>query len=234
MKTLTDPLASEVRLAPVATTIAHLRTLAVRRGRGGMRGSGVEMTTYRVRGRLVAARVEEDSDVHLVLADPASGGTMIAEFPALGCTKARRRRGGRRWSAPASPSSRRAPTPAADRSPTSAAAQRLQSVGFFDFKHGQRGVAPNAIELHPVLAFSGACSQTSGSSEARAAPTNTTPAATAAGASQKCEPGYSPCLPVVADLNCSDIPASKKPVRVTGSDPYRLDADHDGLGCESG
>jgi hypothetical protein len=22
------------------------------------------------------------------------------------------------------------------------------------------------------------------------------------------------------------------PVRVTGSDPYRLDADHDGIGCE--
>jgi hypothetical protein len=48
-----------------------------------------------------------------------------------------------------------------------------------------------------------------------------------------CEPGYSPCLPRVADLNCSDIPASKKPVRVTGSDPYRLDGNHDGWGCTS-
>ena len=28
---------------------------------------------------------------------------------------------------------------------------RLVGVGFFDFKHGQSGVAPNAIELHPVL-----------------------------------------------------------------------------------
>jgi hypothetical protein len=26
-------------------------------------------------------------------------------------------------------------------------------VAFFDFKHGQTGVAPNAIELHPLLAF---------------------------------------------------------------------------------
>jgi hypothetical protein len=48
-----------------------------------------------------------------------------------------------------------------------------------------------------------------------------------------CQPGYSPCLPRVADLNCGDIPASKKPVRVTGSDPYRLDADGDGYGCDS-
>jgi hypothetical protein len=26
-------------------------------------------------------------------------------------------------------------------------------IAFFDFKHGQDGVAPNAIELHPVLGF---------------------------------------------------------------------------------
>lgn len=30
----------------------------------------------------------------------------------------------------------------------------LTGVGFFDFLHGQTGVAPNGIELHPVMAFS--------------------------------------------------------------------------------
>jgi hypothetical protein len=30
---------------------------------------------------------------------------------------------------------------------------RVTGVAFFDFKHGQTGVAPNAIELHPILAF---------------------------------------------------------------------------------
>jgi hypothetical protein len=39
--------------------------------------------------------------------------------------------------------------------------------------------------------------------------------------------GYSPCLPIVADLDCGEI---GHPVRVTGSDPYRLDADDDGIG----
>lgn len=48
-----------------------------------------------------------------------------------------------------------------------------------------------------------------------------------------CEPGYSPCLPRVADLDCADIPASERPVRVTGSDPYGLDADGNGYGCTS-
>jgi hypothetical protein len=29
----------------------------------------------------------------------------------------------------------------------------VTGVAFFDFDHSQTGVAPNAIELHPVLAF---------------------------------------------------------------------------------
>jgi hypothetical protein len=48
-----------------------------------------------------------------------------------------------------------------------------------------------------------------------------------------CEPGYSPCLPIVGDLNCDDISDSLKPIHVTGDDPYGLDGDSDGLGCES-
>jgi hypothetical protein len=30
---------------------------------------------------------------------------------------------------------------------------RVVGVAFFDFNHGQTGVAPNAIELHPILGF---------------------------------------------------------------------------------
>lgn len=44
-----------------------------------------------------------------------------------------------------------------------------------------------------------------------------------------CAPGYSPCLPIVDDLDCADIEGS---VTVTGSDQYRLDSDGDGIGCE--
>jgi preprotein translocase subunit YajC len=46
-----------------------------------------------------------------------------------------------------------------------------------------------------------------------------------------CSPYYSPCVPNVSyDLDCSDIGMR---VSVSGGDPYRLDADHDGVGCES-
>lgn len=48
-----------------------------------------------------------------------------------------------------------------------------------------------------------------------------------------CHPSYLPCLPVVGDLDCADIRAmGVAPVRVLGSDPYRLDGDDDGFGCE--
>jgi hypothetical protein len=30
---------------------------------------------------------------------------------------------------------------------------RITGVAFYDFLHGQTGVAPNGIELHPVLGF---------------------------------------------------------------------------------
>jgi hypothetical protein len=36
------------------------------------------------------------------------------------------------------------------------------------------------------------------------------------------------CLPIVNDLDCSDIVGS---VRVVGPDVFRLDADRNGIGC---
>jgi endonuclease YncB( thermonuclease family) len=50
------------------------------------------------------------------------------------------------------------------------------------------------------------------------------------GGGGNCMAGYSPCLPITGDLDCGDI---NGPVKVTGSDPYRLDADGDGIGCDS-
>lgn len=52
-----------------------------------------------------------------------------------------------------------------------------------------------------------------------------------------CTPGYSPCLPPAYDYDCAggsgDGPKyAVGPIRVTGSDPYGLDSDGDGFGCE--
>ena len=57
----------------------------------------------------------------------------------------------------------------------------------------------------------------------------------AAGTSN-CTDGYSPCLPPATDYDCAggsgDGPKYTGPVRVTGSDPYDLDRDGDGVGCD--
>ena len=48
-----------------------------------------------------------------------------------------------------------------------------------------------------------------------------------------CHASYQPCLPIVGDLDCSDIRAmGLAPVTVIGPDDYRLDRDGDGKGCE--
>lgn len=50
-------------------------------------------------------------------------------------------------------------------------------------------------------------------------------------AQNSCDPNYVPCVPVSStDLDCSDIGET---VQVIGSDPHRLDGDHDGVACES-
>jgi endonuclease YncB( thermonuclease family) len=54
-----------------------------------------------------------------------------------------------------------------------------------------------------------------------------------AGSGAGCSPSYTPCLPIVDDLDCADVRAlGKAPVRVVGPDVYRLDGDGDGTGCD--
>jgi hypothetical protein len=48
-----------------------------------------------------------------------------------------------------------------------------------------------------------------------------------------CISGYSPCIqPGLEKLHCKNFPESWKPIHVTGKDPYRLDANNDGFGCQ--
>lgn len=47
--------------------------------------------------------------------------------------------------------------------------------------------------------------------------------------STQCNPNYEPCIPIAPDLSCSDI---QMEVRIIGDDPYGLDRDGDGFGCE--
>lgn len=66
-------------------------------------------------------------------------------------------------------------------------------------------------------------------SGAAPAPLLQQPKPAAPSAEANCMTGYDPCLPIRGDMNCPDI---GHPVRVTGGDPYGLDRDGDGVGCD--
>ena len=68
-------------------------------------------------------------------------------------------------------------------------------------------------------------------------PPATVPSEEAAPTTSRCHPAYVNCIPNRPgdSLNCTDLTSAQKPVRLKqrGVDPYRLDGDGDGVGCES-
>jgi hypothetical protein len=74
--------------------------------------------------------------------------------------------------------------------------------------------------------------------QAPAAPASAPPRAQASSpTAAACTPGYSPCIPPGPDVDCAGGSGNgpryvQGPISVTGSDPYGLDSDHDGIGCE--
>jgi micrococcal nuclease len=63
------------------------------------------------------------------------------------------------------------------------------------------------------------------------APPSPDPPPTTQAPQGNCAEGYSPCVPPYPpDVDCDDVGG---PIRVTGSDPHGLDADGDGVACES-
>jgi hypothetical protein len=151
VKTLSDSRAKLVSFKTHQTTVRSLRHRRPPRHRNA-RIRGVETTTYRVRASLIEWKQQGDGDIHLVIADPRNlAETMIVEFPDQGCLAHSRNR--------AAMIAARSAILAACGAPRRTSFQRLagsasvKGVGFFDGVHGQPGVAPNGIELHPVLGF---------------------------------------------------------------------------------
>jgi hypothetical protein len=149
VKTGTDADISSVNLGTsTATTIASLRSLA-KPGTlpANNRVMPTESTVFTMNVTLTQYKLESDSDYHLVLSDGA-GNTMIAEIASPNCVGT---------GSPFGPgiSNSRAEFDAKFTATTSFQTANIpvaiRGVGFFDFLHGQTGVAPNGIEIHPIL-----------------------------------------------------------------------------------
>lgn len=156
IKTGTDSQASTISLVPKPNTVTALAALPAAGG-GSTRESPTETTLWELDDvTLTELKLESDSDYHLVISDGTH--TMIAEIPCPSCAASSA------WSCFISRA--RSEVDAKYTVTTSpqypSATITLRGVGFFDYVHSQTGVAPNAIELHPVLqiCFGKSCTPT--------------------------------------------------------------------------
>jgi hypothetical protein len=155
VKTLSDAAAGRIRFRPRWVAVKHLRSLEPPPDLTGdsARRRGPERRVFRIRVRLIEAKLADDRDIHLVVSRPRHpGATMIVEFPNARCNGAasaihkagliRARRAFLGACGPLRTNLKKLHGIA-----------RVRGVGFFDTEHGQTGRAPNAFELHPVLGF---------------------------------------------------------------------------------
>ncbi|HEU5378079.1 MAG TPA: hypothetical protein VFV38_21870, partial [Ktedonobacteraceae bacterium] len=149
VKTGTDADAGSINLQSItSTTIASLTSLpAPSTLPANNRVKPTETTVFQLHDTLTEFKLESDSDYHLVLQD-TSGKTMISEIPDPACVGS---------SSPLLSDIQRARAEFDARFTVTTSFQTVNipvtvtGVGFFDFLHGQTGVAPNGIELHAVL-----------------------------------------------------------------------------------
>ncbi|HEV2299247.1 MAG TPA: hypothetical protein VGR72_12100 [Candidatus Acidoferrales bacterium] len=156
IKTLTDADVASVNFSPRPSTVAWLTSQPTPSSLPtDSRIAPLEFQAFTVRALLVGYKEEDDRDFHLILADLSDpSATMIAEIPSAECSGAcssryassfesARRELGARFGMPAN----------RFESPRGEVIVDVTGVAYFDFFHRQRGVAPNAIELHPVLSL---------------------------------------------------------------------------------
>ena len=149
VKTGTDADVSKVNLSSsTANTILTMRGWpAPNPIPANNRVSPYETTQWVLNATLTQYKLEGDSDYHVVLSD-ASGNTLIAEIPSPNCVGA---------GSPFGPGIQNARNEFDARYTATTSFQtanipvQIRGVGMFDFLHGQTGVAPNGIEIHPVL-----------------------------------------------------------------------------------
>jgi hypothetical protein len=154
VKTGTDPDAGLVNLgSPISGVIENLGLIPAPPDPPGpplnARVAPTETTVWVVNGTLTFYKKESDVDYHIVVQDnslPAH--TIVTEIPSPACVGP---------TSPFGPAVASARAKFDARFPgvngffqTANIPVQIKGVGFFDFIHGQTGVAPNGIELHPV------------------------------------------------------------------------------------
>ena len=155
-----DPDAPQVNMNnPIPSTVANLTSFTAPVDPPGppdnSRVTPAETTVWVVEGTITLYKKEADVDYHIVLQDD-QGRTMVTEIPSPAClitTNPPRVPAYSPFSANIANVRAKfdAKFSATPNFQTANVPVRMTGVGFFDFIHGQTGVAPNGIELHPIL-----------------------------------------------------------------------------------
>jgi len=94
-------------------------------------------------------------------------------------------------------------------------------------------LAQDSAKTSALGMWAPAASDSAGSSPAAVPAPQATPITLVGGGASDCHPSYTPCLPIVGDLDCPEVRAmGAAPVSIKGPDEYRLDRDKDDIGCE--
>jgi hypothetical protein len=155
VKTLTDKDAARISEQPLTATIEDLTNIPAP-ARSAMPNDGrlgPELHTYLVTGYLVGFKKEADEDFHIVIADLDNPkATMVVEMAAPDCVGDDYQK---QFATEREEWEKRFGKATAKFKDVHAHKIKVQfvGVGFFDFIHGQTGVAKNGFELHPVLAW---------------------------------------------------------------------------------
>jgi hypothetical protein len=139
LKTLSDPQRNLVNLHPRNTSVRTINGLPRPYPTPRTRNTVYERRAWRVKAQIVQFKLEDDSDIHLVLY--WAGRYMIAEMPFAGCLP-RTTRDRRAIVAACVGFVRRCGFPTSDWQSLGAVAY-VSGVGFWDVAHGQTGAARN-------------------------------------------------------------------------------------------
>lgn len=152
VKTGADRDAGNIDTNPQTSSISELTNLAAPPNPNSRKSSrfAPELKTYQIKAILTLIKKEADEDYHIVIADPDDEElTMIVESVAPGCTTGSiftqeiedvRKAIDQKFGTVGKKKKTNLKIPVT-----------VTGVGFFDLIHGQEGVAPNGVELHPIL-----------------------------------------------------------------------------------
>lgn len=116
-----------------------------------MARTGIEFKTYKIKAKITYWKIEDDGDYHIVLQDLLDTTlTMVVEIPDPNCESVKNGRFYNKICA----ARKMFDSMKMPKNRVRYGTYKVSGVAFFDKVHGQKGVAINGVELHPVLEIS--------------------------------------------------------------------------------